>query len=110
MVVLMSSVASSVALYALFIIGYYAAWNDFQPKQVNENEDFSLGPHSKYELAPTKKTRALTDRELGIIQIDDAVANPAGQRRNKMREAVVNYAAEDPEGAASVIRSWISQP
>ncbi|MDP8244023.1 MAG: hypothetical protein P9L94_08090 [Candidatus Hinthialibacter antarcticus] len=110
MVLLIGSLASSLALYSLFIIGYYAAWNDFKPKRVSQDDDYALAPRTQYELTPTKRTRALTDRELGLIHIDDSVADPAIQRRDKMREAIKNYAAQDPEAAAEVLRSWISQP
>lgn len=110
MVLLLGSFITTVAVYSLFIIGYYAAWNDFKPKQVTQDDDLSLAPRTQYELTPTKRARALTDRELGLGHIEDSFADPVEQRRNKMREAIRNYAAEDPEAAASVLRSWISQP
>lgn len=109
MVLLFGSLASSLVIYSLFIIGYYAAWNDFKPKQVKANEDVRLAPRAYYDIAPVRKSREFTDRELGLIHIDESVGDPHTQRQNKMREAVIHYAAEDPQAAAEVLRSWISQ-
>ncbi|MBZ0257003.1 hypothetical protein K8I31_13130 [bacterium] len=109
MVLLFGSLASTLVVYSLFLIGYYAAWNDFKPKKIDINEDFRLAPRAYYDIAPIRKHRELTDRELGLLHIDESVGDPHIQRQNKMREAVIHYAAEDPQAAAEVLRSWISQ-
>ncbi len=99
------------SLFGLFLVGYYLAWIDFRPKQVNKNEEYQ-----KQHLYKPKKSssnldhRKLSDRELGLPGIDNQAAlSEEDQRYSKMAELTREYSEASPEATAEVIRGWLSE-
>ncbi|MBI1386903.1 MAG: hypothetical protein GC154_00460 [bacterium] len=110
MVLLTTGLFSTLILSGLFAAGYYWAWTDFKPRPIRPDEDIWIAPLADYSLQPLRRRRAYSDRELGLTSLDQAIESPHVQRSQKMRTMILNYAAENPEGTASVLKSWMSQP
>lgn len=109
MIILTGTIAGSLFLYGIFLIAYYAAWSDFKPKKVDMNEEFALAQRASESLEPLKRTRPFSDRELGLISIDEAPVDRNEQYRRQMRERVAEMIAENPEATANVLQGWMSR-
>lgn len=87
-------------------IGYYFAWTDFRPKQVLADESFSSHVKPITDFSP--RSRALSNRELGLHEIGDSAGlSSFDQRRLKMEEMIRQYSQESPDEAAGVIKGWL---
>ncbi|RJP33282.1 MAG: hypothetical protein C4527_05085 [Candidatus Omnitrophota bacterium] len=95
-------------LFILFLIGYYFAWHDFKPKQVERDERYPFSHPMQFE--PVVKRRELSRRELGIEEIGHSSALPAiEQRRFKMGQIIRDYSSTQPEETANVIKVWLRE-
>lgn len=103
-----SIVQSMIPLILLFALGYFAYiffQRAFAPPEVMEEEITDEIP-----IEPVSEAKELTLSQLGLAEFGDIASLPAEeQRRIKMQEHVINYAAEKPEEVATIIKSWLSQ-
>lgn len=103
-----SIVQSMIPLILLFALGYFAYiffQRAFAPPDVLEEEITDEIP-----IEPVSEAKELTLSQLGLAEFGDIASLPAEeQRRIKMQEHVINYAAEKPEEVATIIKSWLSQ-
>lgn len=103
---IMSIVRSIIPLLLLFALGYFAYvffQRAFAPPEAEEEGDEEI------PIEPVSEAKELTLSQLGLAEFGDIASLPAEeQRRIKMQEHVINYAAEKPEEVASIIKAWLS--
>ncbi|RJP19899.1 MAG: flagellar M-ring protein FliF [Candidatus Omnitrophota bacterium] len=103
----MTIVKSMIPLILLFALGYFAYiffQRAFRPAEVEEE---SL--EEEIPIEPVTEAKELTLAQLGLSEFGDIASLPAEeQRRLKMQEHVINYAAEKPEEVAGIIKAWLT--
>nr|HQH73762.1 hypothetical protein [bacterium] len=58
---------------------------------------------------PVSEAKELSLSQLGLSEFGDIASLPAEeQRRLKMQEHVIHYAAEKPDEVAAIIKAWLS--
>ncbi len=104
---IMTIVRSLIPLILLFALGYFAYvffQRAFRPPEVEEEE-----LEEEVPIEPVTEAKELTLAQLGLSEFGDIASLPAEeQRRLKMQEHVINYAAEKPEEVAAIIKAWLS--
>lgn len=87
-------------------VGYYLAWTDFKPKQINAHDDDRRSRNSAPDLSPRK--RALSNNQLGLHDLNAQTAlSPYEQQRLMQEDRVRRYSQKSPDEAASVIKGWL---
>ncbi len=103
----MTIVRSLIPLVLLFALGYFAYMffqRAFRAAEVEEEVEEEEVP-----IEPVTEAKELTLSQLGLSEFGDIASLPAEeQRRLKMQEHVINYAAEKPEEVAGIIKAWLS--
>lgn len=98
-------VTSVLPIILILVLGYfvYAFFNKaFAPIERESEEE-------EIPIEPVTDAKELTLSQLGLAHFGDIASLPAEeQRRLKMQEHVVNYAAEKPEEVAAIIKAWLS--
>lgn len=93
-------------LVLLLALGYFAYMfflRAFAPPEVEEEME------EEVPIEPVTEAKELTLAQLGLAEFGDIASLPAEeQRRLKMQEHVINYAAEKPEEVAAIIKAWLS--
>jgi hypothetical protein len=103
----MPSILFLALLSAAVAIGYYLAWTDFKPKQINANDDGGTLRNPVSKSSPAQ--RKLTDSQLGLYDLNAQTALSPFERQRMMREdRVRQYTRNTPDEAASVIKGWLS--
>ena len=106
MATVMSILRSLIPLILLFAIGYFAYiffQRAFAAPEVAEEITEEI------PIEPVSEAKELTLAQLGLAEFGDIASLPAEeQRRIKMQEHVINYAAEKPEEVAAIIKAWLS--
>ncbi len=96
-----------IPLLLLLALGYFAYiffQRAFAPPEVEEEE-----LEEEVPIEPVTEAKELTLSQLGLAEFGDIASLPAEeQRRLKMQEHVINYAAEKPEEVAAIIKAWLS--
>ncbi|MBI1389410.1 MAG: flagellar M-ring protein FliF [bacterium] len=94
-------------LLLLLAVGYLAYLffqRAFAPAEIEEEE-----MEEEVPIEPVTEARELTLQQLGLAEFGDIANLPAEeQRRLKMQEHVINYAAEKPEEVAAIIKAWLA--
>lgn len=98
---------SLLPLVLLMALGYFAyiffqrafATPEILPEEMEE----------EVPIEPVTEAKELSLAQLGLAEFGDIASLPAEeQRRLKMQEHVINYAAEKPEEVAAIIKAWLS--
>ncbi len=102
-----TAVRSLIPMILLFALGYFAYiffQRAFAPEDIEEEEEEEI------PIEPVTEAKKLTLSQLGLAEFGDVASLPAEeQRRLKMQEHVINYAAEKPEEVAAIIKAWLNQ-
>lgn len=102
-----AAVQTLLPLILLLAVGYLAYLffqRAFAPPEIDEDE-----LEEEVPIEPVTETRELSLQQLGLAEFGDIANLPAEeQRRIKMQEHVVNYAAEKPEEVAAIIKAWLN--
>ncbi|MEW6237688.1 MAG: flagellar basal-body MS-ring/collar protein FliF [Candidatus Omnitrophota bacterium] len=103
---LTSAAKNLLPLLLLLALGYFAYiffQRAFAPPEIEEEME------EEVPIEPITDSRELTLSQLGLAEFGDIASLPAEeQRRIKMQEHVINYAAEKPEEVAQIIKAWLS--
>lgn len=109
----MSRIIACLLYYAIFLVGYCLAWADFKPKHLRGSRigaapkgDNTLGISA---IEPKIRRNPLSDSQLGLSSLDNAMFDASTQRRLRMEELLRRYAEERPDGAAMVLRNWLRE-
>ena len=93
-----------ILLLAVGYLAYLFFQRAFAPAAIEEEEIEDEVP-----IEPVTETRELSLQQLGLAEFGDIANLPAEeQRRIKMQEHVINYAAEKPEEVAAIIKAWLN--
>ncbi len=93
-----------VLLLAVGYLAYLFFQRAFAPPEVEQDE-----LEEEVPIEPVTETRELSLQQLGLAEFGDIANLPAEeQRRIKMQEHVINYAAEKPEEVAAIIKAWLN--
>lgn len=102
-----SIVRSLLPLLLLAVLGYFAYIFFQRAFATPELEVDSM--EEEVPIEPVTEAKELTLSQLGLAEFGDIASLPAEeQRRLKMQEHVINYAAEKPEEVAAIIKAWLS--
>ncbi len=103
---IMSIIKTILPLVLLFALGYFVYiffQSAFAPPEIEMEEEEEI------PIEPVTEAKELTLSQLGLAEFGDIASLPAEeQRRLKMQEHVINYAAEKPEEVAAIIKAWLS--
>lgn len=101
-----SIIKTILPLILLFALGYFVYiffQSAFAPPEITAEEE------EEVPIEPVTEAKELTLSQLGLAEFGDIASLPAEeQRRLKMQEHVINYAAEKPEEVAAIIKAWLS--
>ncbi len=101
-----SIIKTILPLVLLFALGYFVYiffQSAFAPPEIDMEEEEEI------PIEPVTEAKELTLSQLGLAEFGDIASLPAEeQRRLKMQEHVINYAAEKPEEVAAIIKAWLS--
>ncbi len=90
-------------LAALSYFAYVFFQRAFAPAEIEHEEE------EEVPIEPVTEAKELSLSQLGLAEFGDIASLPAEeQRRVKMQEHVINYAAEKPEEVAAIIKAWLS--
>jgi flagellar M-ring protein FliF len=101
-----SIIKTILPLVLLFALGYFVYiffQSAFAAPEIEMEEEEEI------PIEPVTEAKELTLSQLGLAEFGDIASLPAEeQRRLKMQEHVINYAAEKPEEVAAIIKAWLS--
>ncbi|HOJ58913.1 MAG TPA: flagellar basal-body MS-ring/collar protein FliF [bacterium] len=102
-----SALSRSVLPVIFFLIVAYLAYYLFQRAFApSEREE---GVQEEIPIEPVSEAKELSLSQLGLSEFGDIASLPAEeQRRLKMQEHVIHYAAEKPDEVAAIIKAWLS--
>ncbi|MFB3789028.1 MAG: flagellar basal-body MS-ring/collar protein FliF [bacterium] len=102
-----SSITQTVLPVLFFVVLAYLAYYFFQRAFAPvEREE---GVVEEVPIEPVSEAKELSLSQLGLSEFGDIASLPAEeQRRLKMQEHVIHYAAEKPDEVAAIIKAWLS--